>query len=46
METTAAIALGLLVISEILPFTPFAGNGIVQQVVRTARQFFPYRPRR
>jgi len=46
MELTAAVALGLLVISEIMPFTPFRSNGIVQQLLRTARQMFPYRPSR
>lgn len=46
METTAILALTLLVISEILPYTPFAGNGIVQQIVRGLRQVFPYSGRK
>jgi hypothetical protein len=43
METTALIALVLLVISEILPFTPLKGNGIVQEIVRVLRGVFPHR---
>ena len=46
METTTAIALLLLVISEVLPFTPLRGNGIVQQIVRTLRVAFPSRSSR
>lgn len=46
METTAVLALILLVISEILPYTPLAGNGIVQQIVRGLRQVFPYSGRK
>jgi len=42
METTAVIALVLLVISEILPFTPLKGNGIVQQILKVLREVFPY----
>lgn len=45
METTAILALTLLVISEILPYTPLKGNGIIQQVVAVLRKVFPYRPR-
>lgn len=43
MEATAIIALVLLVISEVLPYTPLKGNGIVQQIVATLRKFFPYK---
>jgi hypothetical protein len=43
METTAIIALVLLVISEILPYTPLKGNGIVQEIVRVLRGVFPHR---
>jgi hypothetical protein len=42
METTAIIALVLLVISEILPYTPLKGNGIVQEIVRVLRGVFPH----
>jgi hypothetical protein len=45
METTAIIALVLLVVSEILPYTPLKGNGIIQQVVATLKQVFPYKNR-
>jgi hypothetical protein len=46
METTAIIALTLLVISEVLPFTPLAGNGIVHEVVKILREVFPYSSRK
>lgn len=45
METTAIIALVLLVVSEVLPYTPLKGNGIVQQIVATLKQIFPYKDR-
>ena len=45
METTAAIALALLVISEVLPYTPLKGNGILQQLILFLRKAFPYKPR-
>lgn len=41
MEPAAAIALVLLVISEILPFTPLKSNGIVQEVLRVLVGLFP-----
>jgi hypothetical protein len=43
METTALIALVLLVISEILPYTPLKGNGIVHEIVQVLRGVFPHR---
>jgi hypothetical protein len=43
METTAIIALTLLVISEILPYTPLKGNGIVQEIIAVLRKVFPHR---
>lgn len=46
METTAMIALALLVVSEVLPFTPLAGNGILQQVIKVLREVFPYSGRK
>lgn len=46
MEATAIIALSLLVVSEVLPFTPLAGNGVIQQIIRGLRQVFPYSSRR
>ena len=42
METTAILALVLLIISEVLPYTPLKGNGIVQEVVEVLRKVFPY----
>lgn len=43
METATIIALALLLISEILPFTPLKGNGIVQEIVNVLRTVFPYK---
>ena len=43
METAAIIGLVLFVVSEILPFTPLKGNGIVEQILKTARQMFPHK---
>ena len=42
METAAIIGLVLFVVSEILPFTPLKGNGILEQVLKTAREIFPH----
>ena len=42
METAAIIGLVLLVISEVLPYTPLKGNGIVQQLLEVGRKVFPY----
>jgi len=42
METTAIIALVLLIISEVLPYTPLKGNGIVQEIVQVLRKVFPH----
>ena len=43
METAAIIGLVLFVASEILPFTPLAGNGIVDGVLKALKQAFPYK---
>ena len=43
METAAIIGLVLLVISEVLPYTPLKGNGIVEQIIATAREIFPHK---
>ena len=43
METAALIGLVLLVVSEILPYTPLKGNGIVEQIIATAREIFPHK---
>lgn len=42
METATVIALVLLVVSEVLPYTRFKGNGIVQEIVEVLREVFPY----
>lgn len=42
METAAIVGLVLFVVSEILPFTPLKGNGILEQVLKTAREIFPH----
>jgi hypothetical protein len=41
MEFTAAAALFLLVLSEILPYTPLKGNGVVQEIIEVLRAIFP-----
>jgi hypothetical protein len=43
METAALIGLVLLVASEVLPYTPLKGNGIVQQILATMREIFPHK---
>jgi len=43
METAAIIGLVLFVCSEILPFTPLKGNGIVQQLLAIGRKAFPHK---
>jgi hypothetical protein len=42
MELVSTIGLVLLVISEILPYTPLKGNGIVQELIEVLRTVFPY----
>jgi len=42
METAAIVGLVLFLVSEILPYTPLKGNGIVQQILSTAREIFPH----
>lgn len=43
METAALVGLVLFIVSEILPFTPLKGNGIIEQILKTAREMFPHR---
>ena len=43
METAAIIGLCLFIASEILPFTPLKGNGIVDAVVEALRLAFPHK---
>ena len=43
METAALIGLVLFLVSEILPFTPLKGNGLVDQILKVAREVFPHK---
>ena len=43
MEIAAITGLVLFIISEILPFTPLKGNGLVDQILKSARQIFPHK---
>jgi len=43
METAALIGLVLFLISEILPFTPLKGNGLLDQILKAAREIFPHK---
>ena len=43
METAALIGLALFIISEILPFTPLKGNGILEEILVIARKVFPHK---
>ena len=43
MEFPLIAALVLLVISEVLPYTPLKGNGIVEEVIEVLRGVFPYK---
>ncbi len=46
MEFATIAALVLLVISEILPYTPLKGNGIIEEIVEVLRGVFPYASKR
>ena len=43
MEPVALIGLVLFLISEILPFTPLKGDGLIDQILKSARQIFPHK---
>ena len=43
MEDAALIGLILFIISEILPFTPLKGNGIVDEALKIGRSLFPHK---
>ena len=43
IETTVILGLVLFVASEILPFTPLAGNGLVDAIVKALRIAFPHK---
>ena len=41
MDPVVAIGLLLFIASEILPFTPLAGNGIADAIIKALRVAFP-----
>ena len=43
METADLIGLVLFLVSEILPFTPLKGNGLIDQILKSAREIFPHK---
>ena len=43
IETAEIIGLVLFLASEILPFTPLKGNGLIDQILKTAREMFPHK---
>jgi len=43
METTVIIGLVLFLASETLPFTPLAGNGLVDALLKALREVFPHK---
>lgn len=44
MEPTIIIGLVLFLASEILPFTPLKGNGLIDAVIKALRVAFPHSP--
>lgn len=46
MEFATIAALVLLVVSEVLPYTPLKGNGIIQEILEVLRGVFPYASKR
>ncbi|QNJ25962.1 hypothetical protein SynSYN20_01635 [Synechococcus sp. SYN20] len=46
MEFVTVAALVLLVVSEVLPYTPLKGNGVVQEIIEVLRGVFPYAPKK
>lgn len=41
MDPVVAIGLLLFIVSELLPFTPLAGNGIADAIIKALRVVFP-----
>lgn len=41
METAAIIGLVLFIASEVLPFTPLAGNGLVDTLLKALKAAYP-----
>lgn len=42
MEVTVVLGLVLFIASEVLPFTPLAGNGLVDAIIKALRVAFPH----
>jgi hypothetical protein len=42
MEVTVILGLALFIASEVLPFTPLAGNGLVDAIIKALRVAFPH----
>ena len=42
MEVTVILGLVLFIASEVLPFTPLAGNGLVDAIIKALRVAFPH----
>ena len=42
VEITVILGLVLFVASEVLPFTPLAGNGLVDAIIKALRVAFPH----
>ena len=42
MEATVILGLVLFIASEVLPFTPLAGNGLVDGIIKALRVVFPH----
>ena len=43
MDPALIIGLALLIASEVLPYTPLKGNGLVQLIIGALRQAFPHK---
>ena len=42
MEVTVILGLVLFIASEVLPFTPLAGNGLADAIIKALRVAFPH----
>jgi len=43
MEATLILGLVLFIASEVLPFTPLAGNGVADAILKALRIAFPHK---
>lgn len=43
METAAIIGLCLFLASEVIPYTPLKGNGVLEAILEALRVAFPHR---